>query len=87
MTFHPLSGLFQPGEGPSLREDVVDACAFAEHGRWRTTRCGSSDTPYLVEGAAPEGDEPLLCGPHADRWSETPAVLGGMHTIHFLPED
>ncbi len=85
MTFHPISGLFQPGEGPALLADVPDACAFGEHGRWRTTRCRSTDVAAVV--VTPNGDDPLVCAPHAGRWAETDAVRSGLHAIYPLPED
>lgn len=89
MTFHPLSGLFSSGEGPALLADVPDVCAFEEAGRWRTTRCGSTDVAAVVEDAGTPGDEPLLCAPHAERWGQTTAVREGIHSIHPLypPEE
>lgn len=87
MTFHPLSGLFAPGEGPALRLDVPDACAFVEHGRFRTVACGSTDVAAVVEGGGAPGDEPLLCAPHADRWRQTEAVRSGLDRIYPLAED
>lgn len=84
MSLHPISGLFSSGEGLALRPGVVDACAFEESGRWRTTRCTSTDVTSLVDDSTLTGDEPLLCGPHADRWAQTAAVRDGLHSIHPL---
>lgn len=88
MSFHPISGLFQPGEGPGLLLDVPDACAFEESGRWRTTRCRSTDVVALVDDGSDRA-EPLLCGPHADRWAQTPAGQEGFDVIRPIdpPEE
>lgn len=83
MTFHPISGLFSPGEGPALRHDVPDACAFERSGRWRTTRCRSTDVVAAVDDGS-DRTEPLLCGLHAYAWANTPAALEGLHAVHPL---
>lgn len=89
MSFHPISGLFQPGEGPGLRDEAPDVCAFVDDGRWRTVECGSTDVTSLVVGSSLPGEEPRLCTPHADRWEQTPAVQEGFHIIRplDLPEE
>lgn len=77
-----IGGLFGPGEGPGLRPDVPDLCAFEDRGRLRRRICGSTAVTHAVEGAADL--EPLLCGRHADRWSQDSAVLEGRHVLYPL---
>ncbi|WP_131830989.1 hypothetical protein [Frankia sp. CcI49] len=83
MSFHPIAGLFSPGEGPGLSEEAGDACAFEDHGRWRTTRCRSADVTSAVEGFSLCG-EPYLCTPHAKEWAQTPGVQTGCQAIYPL---
>ncbi|MEX5634943.1 hypothetical protein [Parafrankia sp. FMc2] len=82
MTFRPISGLFSPGEGPGLRLDAKDSCAFEESGRWRSTRCESTDVTSRVQISG--GDELGLCAPHAEVWAQTPATSEGLNVISPL---
>ena len=71
--------LFQPGEGPALRHDVTDGCAFESHGRFLARRCHEVDTSHEV--VDPTGTVLEVCAPHADAWCRTAAVLDGIDVV------
>jgi len=87
MSFHPISGLFSPGEGPALREDAT-GCAHEESGRWLTRRCRQQLLTHVVVPAEAADDDPLplLCGPHAEVWRDTQAARSGLLAVTTLGE-